>query len=82
MFKLPASFQKNKDKIDKEIYFEPQGRWVESAMKRSPLVKSVGIPKSVILHDDTLREGLDDPGIDVCEDEEKNIAEKLVEAGV
>lgn len=82
MSELLAGFQKNKAKIDQEIYFEPQGRWVESAINRSPLVRRVGAPKSVIIHDDTLREGLNHPGVNVSEDMKMKIAEKLEEAGV
>jgi isopropylmalate/homocitrate/citramalate synthase len=82
MFQLPTKFQKNKDKIDKEVYFEQQGRWAESAINRSPLVRPAGIPKSVIIHDDTLREGMNHPGLNVSEDMKMKIAEKLEEAGV
>jgi isopropylmalate/homocitrate/citramalate synthase len=82
MFELPAEFQKNKDRIDKEMYFEPQGRWVESAINRSPLIRKAGIPKRVIIHDDTLREGMNHPGINVSEDMKMKIAEKIEEAGV
>ncbi|MFC1987679.1 LeuA family protein [Chloroflexota bacterium] len=82
MFKVPAQFQKNKDKIDEEIYFDPQGRWVESAINRSSLVRRVGIPESVVIHDDTLREGLNHPGVNVSEDMRMKIAEKLEEVGV
>ena len=63
MFQLPKEYDGVRDKIDKEIWFDPEGRWRESAINRSPLCRPTLHVESVVIHDDTFREGLNQPGV-------------------
>ena len=63
-------------------YFE-EGKWWVSLYNFEPeVVKSLGIPKRVEIHDATLRDGEQTPGVVFRPDDKVRIAEKLAEVGI
>lgn len=82
MFQLPSEYDKVRYQVDKEFVFDPEGRWRTPAINRSPLCRPTPKVKKVIIHDDTLREGLNTVGVYPTIEGKLKIAEKLEEAGI
>jgi len=59
------------------------GKWIVSPHNYSPDVRSDWkLPKSVQIHDSTLRDGEQTPGVVFSKDDKLKVAQKLAEAGV
>lgn len=71
------------DEIDKEMIFDPQGRWYTAILNAMQVTRGGTTPPNrVIINDETLREGEETPGVYVTVDDKVRIARALQEAGV
>lgn len=60
-----------------------QGAWWASPFNEKPEVQKVALPsRAVEIHDATLRDGEQTPGVVFSKDDKLRIAEKLIEAGI
>ncbi len=82
MFQLPNIYKGLENEVRKEFIFDPQDRWRVPAVVQSPLCRPAPQVESVTIVDDTLREGLNTPGVYPTIEGKFRIAEMLEEAGV
>ncbi len=82
MFQLPKDYEAVRHKIDKELWFDPEGRWVQSALNRYPGCRPIPQVERVMLNDTTCREALNQLGVNPTLEQKMRLAEKLEEAGV
>lgn len=70
--------------LDREMLFDPQGRWYVARMNQATLARgeAAGIPPRVIINDETLREGEETPGAYATSADKVRIARALEAAGV
>lgn len=66
----------------KEVEIDPQERWMSPVINKIAVTPSPGQPKSIIVHDDTIRSGGNTPGVYASVEEKIELAAKLEEVGV